>query len=227
MRIIFIRLTLSLIPFLSQAQQGNEDTTLYKSDHYTERMAIFKNEPIIEGRTIFLGNSITEFCDWKSLLNDSTAINRGIAGDNTYGVLSRLSDIIIRKPRKLFIEIGINDFALDPKQQNIVRNILLMVKQIRSGSPHTMIVIVSILPTNDNVKTNYPFAYNKAGEVNIINSHLAKIASSNSYFFANLSKVLQDKNGKLNPKLAMDDGIHLNQLGYQKFLVFLKSKGFI
>jgi lysophospholipase L1-like esterase len=227
MRNIFICLILGLIPFLSQGQQVDNDTTLYKSDHYRERIAIFKSEPVIKGRIIFLGNSITEFSDWKSLLNDSTVINRGIAGDNTYGVLSRLNDIIIRKPKKLFIEIGINDFALDPRQQNVVRNILLIVRQIRLGSPRTKIFIVSILPTNENVKSHYPFAYNKERESNIFNNYLSKMARYNSYYFVNLNKVLRDKNGKLNSKFAMDDGIHLNKLGYHIYLMFLRSKGFI
>jgi lysophospholipase L1-like esterase len=190
-------------------------------------MAIFNSEPVVKGGIIFLGNSITEFGDWKGLLNDPTVINRGIAGDNTYGVLARLNDITIRKPKKLFIEIGINDFALDPGQQNFVRNILLIVKQIRLGSPRTKIYIVSILPTNDNVKTNYPFAWNKERESNIINNHLSKTARYNSYYFVNLNKALRDKNGKLNSKFAMDDGIHLNKSGYHIYLMLLRSKGFI
>jgi lysophospholipase L1-like esterase len=227
MRPIFICVILGLFPFLSQGQPVDKDTTLYASDHYRERIAIFVSEPVVKGRIIFMGNSVTEFCDWKSLLNDSTAINRGIAGDNTYGVLSRLSDIIIRKPKKLFIEIGINDFALDPRQQHVVSNILSIVKQIRLGSPRTKIFIVSILPTNDSVKTNYPFAYNKERESNIINNYLSKTAKSSSYYFVNLNKALRDNNGKLNSKFAMDDGIHLNKLGYHIYLTLLKSKGFI
>ncbi|HVU56438.1 MAG TPA: hypothetical protein VHD83_15340 [Puia sp.] len=42
------------------------------------------------GGTIFLGNSITEYGDWQRLLHDARVINRGIAGDNTFGILDRL-----------------------------------------------------------------------------------------------------------------------------------------
>jgi len=227
MRTLFLCLILGLLPFLSQGQQANNYTALYKSGHYSERMAIFKSEPVIMGRIIFLGNSITEFGDWKSLLNDPTVINRGIAGDNTYGVLARLNDIIIRKPKKLFIEIGINDFALETGQQHFVQNILSIVRQIRLGSPRTKIYVVSILPTNDNVKTNYPFAWNKERESNIFNDYLAKRARDNHYYFVNLNKVLRDKDGKLNSKYAMADGIHLNKSGYHIYLMLLKSKGYI
>ena len=227
MRTIYICLILGLIPFLSQGQQADKDTALYKSGHYTQRLAIFKSEPVIKGRIIFLGNSITEFGDWKGLFNDPTVINRGIAGDNTYGVLARLNDIIIRKPKKVFIEIGVNDFALERGQQHAVRNILSIVKQIHLGSPRTRIYVLSILPTNDNVKTDYPFAYNKQRETNMINNELSKASSTNSYYFVGLNKVLRDKNGKLDTKFAMGDGIHLNKTGYQKYLVLLKSKGFI
>lgn len=227
MRTIYVCLILGLIPFLSQGQQAGKDTALYKSGHYTQRMTIFKSEPAIKGRIIFLGNSITEFGDWKGLLGDSTAVNRGIAGDNTYGVLARLNDIIIRKPKKVFIEIGVNDFALEPGQQHTVRNILSIVKQIHLGSPRTGIYVLSILPTNDSVKTDYPFAYNKQRETNAINGNLLKAAGVNSYYFIDLNKVLRDKNGKLDTKFAMSDGIHLNKAGYRRYLVLLKSKGFI
>jgi lysophospholipase L1-like esterase len=227
MRNIFTYLVAGLVPLLTQSQQLARDTTLYKNDHYAERTAGFKSEPVITGRIIFLGNSITEFGDWKSLLNDSTVINRGIAGDNTYGVLARLDDIIIRNPKKLFLEIGINDFALDPGKQHTVRNILAIVRKIRLGSPGTKIFVLSMLPTNDNVKSNYPFAYNKGHKSDLINYQLSKAATQNAYYFINLNKVLRDKYGKLNTKFAMEDGIHLNPSGYHTWVMFLKSKGFM
>jgi len=49
--------------------------------------------------------------DFKKLLKDSTAINRGIGGDITFGILNRLEEVQRFKPSKLFICIGINDLS--------------------------------------------------------------------------------------------------------------------
>src|SRR6202020_1961602 len=87
------------------------DTVPFISEQTPQRLAQFAMEPIVPGRIIFLGNSITEMGDWKKVLNDSTVLNRGIGGDITYGVLKRLKDITDRNPSKVFILLGINDIG--------------------------------------------------------------------------------------------------------------------
>src|SRR5215469_9607925 len=77
--------------------------------HTPQRLAQFASEPIVPGRIIFLGDSITEMGDWRKALNDSTVINRGVGGDITSGVVGRLKDITDRHPSKVFILLGIND----------------------------------------------------------------------------------------------------------------------
>src|SRR5271168_325844 len=106
-----------LFPLVTQAQsvtnQNLFDTVPFIPEHTPQRLAQFAREPIIPGRIIFLGNSITEMGDWKKVLNDSTVINRGIGGDITYGVLKRLKDITDRSPSEVFILLGINDIGKD------------------------------------------------------------------------------------------------------------------
>jgi hypothetical protein len=72
------------------AQKRNYDTLPNLPEHYTKRLAEFKKQPIVKGKVIMLGNSITEGGNWKKLLKDSTVINRGISGDVTFGVINRL-----------------------------------------------------------------------------------------------------------------------------------------
>ena len=203
------------------------DTILYQNEHYLERVAIFNSEPVIKDKIIFLGNSITEFKDWQQLLNDPGVINRGIAGDNTYGVLARLKDIINRQPRKLFIEIGINDISLNISPKTIVKNILTIVEQVHAKSPETKIYVHSILPANDNVKNEYPGIFNKNKQVDFINNQLKINSKDNKYIYIDLNKMLKDKNGKLDLKYAMPDGLHLNNLGYSIWANLLKTKKYL
>src|SRR5215470_2383681 len=87
----------ALLPVLVHGQTNATNQRLFDTigfipEHYSQRIAIFEQEPIDSGRIIFLGNSITEGGNWKKLLDDSTVINRGIGGDITFGVLKRLAD---------------------------------------------------------------------------------------------------------------------------------------
>jgi hypothetical protein len=89
---VFVIISLCLSPFINSAQsiatnQNLFDTIPFIPVHGQNRMAIFTSEPIVTGRIVFLGNSITEMGDWKKLTGDSTVINRGIGGDITFGIL--------------------------------------------------------------------------------------------------------------------------------------------
>jgi len=70
------------------------DTLGNMTQHYDARVIQFSKEPVVLHRTIFLGNSITEMDNWKTLTNDTTVVNRGISGDVTFGVLARLNDVV-------------------------------------------------------------------------------------------------------------------------------------
>jgi lysophospholipase L1-like esterase len=190
------------------------DTIRYAKEYYQKRVAAFNSEKVVKYKIIFLGNSLTQFGDWGKLLGDSTIINRGIAGDNTYGVLARLNDIMIRKPEKLFIEIGINDISQNIPQPIILKNILSIVKQVHKNSPGTKVYITSILPTNDNVKAEYPASYHKNKQINFINSQLMRHADAVDFTYIDLSKWVKDKKGDLDVRYAKPDGLHLNQQGY-------------
>jgi len=203
------------------------DTIQYAKEYHQQRLALFKSEPLVKGKTIFLGNSITEFGEWQKLLEDSTVINRGIAGDNTFGVLSRLKDILIREPRKLFIEIGINDVSQNIPVDIIIENISVMIKTIQAKSPVTKIYIHSILPTNDRVKSEYPDAYNKNDIINSVNKQLEIQAKKYAVIYIDINKIFRDKDGKLDLKYSEADGLHLNAFAYQAWVEILKTNKYL
>lgn len=227
MRKILFAFFLCLATTFVVAQNIVYDTIQYAKEHHQKRLTLFKSEPIIKGKVIFLGNSITEFGDWQKLLNDSTVINRGIAGDNTFGVLARLDDVINREPSKLFIKIGINDISQNIPSEIIVKNISTILKNVKSKSPITKIYIYSVLPTNDNVKKNYPDAYNKNNIVNLVNRQLKKLAKKNDIIYIDINRIFRDKQGKLDVKFADSDGLHLNDFAYKIWVDFLKRNKYL
>src|SRR5437867_1020657 len=113
------------------AQVKSYDTLTNLPDHYVKRCKVFESEPIVKGKIMMVGNSITEGGNWKTLLHDSTVINRGISGDVTFGVLNRLKDITDRQPSKLFLLIGVNDLSRNTPDDLIIENILMIITRIR------------------------------------------------------------------------------------------------
>ena len=227
MRKLLLVLFIALTGAVACAQNVRYDTIRYARNYYAKRVTLFKSEPVRKERIIFLGNSIMEFGDWQTLLHDTTVINRGIAADNSFGVLDRLDDVIIRQPSRLFIEIGINDISQNIPFGIIVRNIIALAERVKAKSGKTKIYVLSILPTNDNVKNEYPEAFNKNAVTVVVNEELKRKAKRGRFTFIDLNKELSDRNGKLDSQYAKPDGIHLNEAGYQLWIDLLKKNKYL
>ncbi|SVD77277.1 uncharacterized protein METZ01_LOCUS430131, partial [marine metagenome] len=60
------------------------------NSHYVRRVSHFNTLPIRKGTIIFLGDSITEQCNWEELFDHPNMANRGIGGDVVEGIFKRL-----------------------------------------------------------------------------------------------------------------------------------------
>ncbi len=200
------------------------DTVRYIPEHYRERMEVFRGEGMHRGGIVVLGNSITEFGDWKRLFGDSGVVNRGIAGDNTFGMLERLSDVIARRPAKLLIEAGINDIGQGVSVGMIVGNMISIVQYVRVKSPGTRVYVVSVLPTNDRARANYPEVAGKNEMVREVDRRLAATAAAAAGFvYIDLAARVTDGSGNLDERYAKPDGLHLNEAGYGVLMGLLRD----
>ncbi len=205
----------------SFAQKRGYDTIPNMPEHYWVRMEKFKKEAVVPGKIVFLGNSITEGGKWKLLLKDSTVINRGISGDNTFGLLARIDDIVKLKPSALFILIGTNDLSKKIPDEAVIENIFTIVSKVKAGSSKTKIFIQSILPVNETIE-GFPKQFNNTIHINTINDQLARYATRMRYTYVDLYGKFIDSQGKLDAKYTYD-GLHLNAVGYQRWVEVLKE----
>jgi len=190
-----------------------------------KRVAQFAMEPIVPGRIIFLGDSITELGDWKKVLNDSTVINRGVGGDITRGVLRRLKDITDRSPSKVFILLGINDIGKSIPDTVIADNYLKITREIHHKCPLTAIYAQSVLPINPGLR-HFPRHYHKQDHIIALNKLLAARASEGNYTYIDLFSLFADANGLLGSQYTYD-GIHLRQPAYAIWADYLKAQGYL
>jgi lysophospholipase L1-like esterase len=220
---------LSLFPFVVHSQsvtnQNISDTTPFIPEHRQPRLDLFAKEPIVTGRIIFLGNSITEMGNWKKVLNDTTVVNRGIGGDNTYGVLKRLKDITDRRPSKLFILLGINDIGKDIPDVVIAYNYLKIVKEIHTKCPETKIYVQSILPVNSTLP-RFPQHYDKEDHILAVNKLLQANAQTGNYTFVDIFHLFVDTNQRLDSRYTYE-GLHLKPEAYIVWAAYLKKQGYL
>ncbi|MDP4187707.1 MAG: GDSL-type esterase/lipase family protein [Bacteroidota bacterium] len=210
----------------AQTQLTNQnlfDTISFMPEHYVQRVAVFKKQPVVTGKIIFLGNSITEMGKWGKLLGDTTVINRGIGGDITFGVLKRLDDVTRRKPSKLFLLIGINDIGKDIPDAVIANNVKKIILEISKKCPETKIYLESILPVNPTLP-KFPQHYDKQGHIISTNRLLVQVAQSTHCQFVNLYPLLLDNQKNFDRRYTLE-GLHPNPKGFELIVKYLKEKG--
>jgi lysophospholipase L1-like esterase len=227
-RSIFLLLVALAISPAINAQATNQnlyDTLPTMPDHYKKRLAEFRNDPVVTDKIIFLGNSITEGGQWQELTGDRSVVNRGIGGDVTFGILNRLDDIIVRRPAKLFILIGINDISKDFPANVIVENYRSIIQSLKAKSPKTKIYVQSLLPVNPRYP-RFPQHYDKGDHVIVVNHQLQELAAAENVAFINLYPLFLDQQNFLNANYTYD-GLHLNAEGYKVWAKFLKENSYL
>jgi GDSL-like Lipase/Acylhydrolase family len=173
--------------------------------HYPERIKLFIATPIWKGDVVLLGNSLIEQGgDWAPRL--------GISGDNCYGVMAYADQIACSEPSKVFLQIGTNDVFLSDTPEKITSNIQQIVSLLKR-SVNTKVYVQTIMP----VKFGNSIG-SKIGQVN----ELLKAANSKDFVVIDTFNEMVDDRAAL-PDAYTTDGIHLTELGYQKWASFLKK----
>lgn len=219
------KLVLPFIAFyffqFASAQTVQWDTdSAYRPNSYAIKAEQFRSYPNASTDIIFLGNSITAGTDWNELLGITTAKNRGISGDITFGILARLDEVTEGHPAKVFILIGINDIQHNTPDSIIVSNYKKIIQHIKSASPTTKIYFQTLLPVN-NEFTQFKNHYNKDEHILYVNSELKKLAEEEKITLINLHSHFLNAEKKLEKKYTMD-GLHLNAAGYTLWASILK-----
>jgi lysophospholipase L1-like esterase len=183
--------------FVANAGASSSDAA-----NYAHRESLFERLPKRQNPIVFAGDSLTQGCEWGEFYPG--ALNRGIGGDTSAGLLKRIGNITELNPRSVFLMIGINDLynlGLSPAQT--VQNIRAVVAEIRRACPQTVVYLESDLPTSNARKNRHARA---------VNGGLVSLADGKTVVFVNLHPAFL-KGDVLNPALT-SDGSHLNGDGY-------------
>jgi len=205
-----------------QAQQV--DST-YHNYLYDSRLTYFMQLPVNKKAILFWGDSITHWGDWAELLGFKKVLNRGIAGDNTYGLKARVDEVVRHQPEKLFILIGTNDLNKKIPVSYIIENYRQIISDIQRMSPHSKIFVQSVFPINDKlIGRQYYTGTNE--EILKLNEALQTMAQSARVTYVNVYEALSEGKNQLEEKYTYD-GLHLSGAGYLAWVSYLKTKHYL
>jgi lysophospholipase L1-like esterase len=175
------------------------------SDQLKAKSEFFRQAP--GSFDIFMiGDSLVEQGgDWSQLLPEFRIGNRGIGGETTAGILSRLDEVIERKPKIIVLMAGINDIRIGVPPPDISLRIIQILQRIKNAG--IMAILQSTLPTADEPDSN--------AAVIVINDEMKRWCASNDTPFVDLRPVLAT-NGRLDSSISID-GLHINFVGYLKW----------
>lgn len=190
--------------------------------YYDQKLSMFEIMPDQKGEVVWMGDSITDGGEWSELFPHEKTLNRGISSDNTFGVLFRLTEITRRKPKKIFLLIGINDIARNIPDSVIIANYRKIISVIQQQTPQSHLYMQSILPTN-NTFSEFKNHQNKTAHIIAINTDLQKLCKEKNIVFVDLYQQFVDEYGKLASRYT-NDGLHLTGDGYKKWKQLLIEK---
>ncbi|MCC7507503.1 MAG: hypothetical protein IT259_19505 [Saprospiraceae bacterium] len=206
-----------LVGILAGIRRGGGWRYLFKrlqygeSGLYANRQDQLARLPEQPGAIVFVGDSQIEQGEWHEWLGDQPPVlNRGITGDGAEGVLARLdTDVLRQKPSKIVLCVGVNDLFFGKKPDEVAALYRRLVQGLRQGAPQADLLLVSVLPVNNQVRNT---GLDNA-QVRELNAAIRQIAGEWAVSYLDLYGPLADADGRLAAKFTAD-GVHLNGLGY-------------
>ncbi|MDN3702709.1 SGNH/GDSL hydrolase family protein [Vibrio artabrorum] len=162
---------------------------------------------------VMFGDSITEWAPWADIFREISMVNRGLAGDTTAGMLSRIDTTLNVKPKLVCFMAGINDLAQGYSVDHIYQNYIEILTTWRVQG-------ISIL-----VQSTLYVGCRLQGlnvQVSLLNQRLQAYCEQHEIEFLDVNKVLAP-NQLLSNRYSCDD-LHLNAQAYQAWSALLQPK---
>lgn len=210
-----ISFAFSIILMLSMVLLAQDSNKEYDTEHYRNRVELFRQSPAIEvGSIFFIGDSMIEGGKWSEYFSNTKILNRGIVGDNTEGMSNRLDEVVHAKPSIVFFSGGVNDISQNVKTKEIVANFRYMIRRMKEQSPTTTIYLQSAFPINNSF-ARYKRLIGKEKKIIELNKALKKLADQEKIVFINNYPIYLDSDGITLKAEYTNDGLHLKPEAYK------------
>lgn len=194
-------------------QYDREKTT--KRENYRT----LNEEYALHSQTILLGDSITDFFNWYELFYDfskstgQAVYNRGISGDTTDRLLERLHENVLNiSPKNVVLLIGTNDIGRGLPLEMSVRNVDLILKEIKEACPDANVIFQAVYPINKPMRFRSEKRSNE--KIDLMNKEFIKLSEKYNCCWLDITDKLKDTDGNLKKEFTYD-GLHINVKAYK------------
>jgi len=160
---------------------------------------------------VFIGDSHIEQCEWHEFFPALKIGNRGIGGETSGALLSRLETAVLPGTSMVVIQIGVNDILSGIKTDQVLENYKNIISRFQK-------IGCRILPTLPFLTRYYP---EKNVDIYNLNNALISLFDQHKIQYINLNDVLSN-NGALRLEYT-SDGVHLNSAGYLEWIYQLRK----
>ena len=191
-------LKLLILPFFLTGCADNRDYAVI----YQEKCAKFDSQNVKDFNydIDFVGDSITEGYDMKNFYKEYRVANRGISGDTTDMLLTRMEVSAFNlEPKIISLLIGTNNL------DTCMNNYDAILQGFHEHLPHTKVAVVGILPRRGE---------DLCKKIEDNNAEIAKLTEKYTYTYVDLNALFISEDYKVNESL-FKDGLHPNKKGYQ------------
>lgn len=169
------------------------------------------------GSIVFLGDSVIQSWDAQLPLDfpGRKVCNRGICADTSRGVLWRLpKDVLALDPQAVVLHIGINDFDVGARPNQTVRNVEMILDELREYKSALPIFLCAVLPGS--VEAKRPSALIRQTNAGLQRLAVGQVTYVDTY------KLFADSDGDALVAL-LPDHIHPNPKGYALWAGLLRA----
>lgn len=169
-------------------------------------------------RVLFLGDSLVEHFDigagaaiWRAQMAPRGVLDAGIAGDRTENLLWRLDrgNLDGPPPRAAIVLIGTNDLSYHRSAAETADGVRAVLLKLRESLPQARILLLGLWPRGGAADSPY------RTEIAEVNRRISTCADGRSIVYADIGRVLLDRDGTLSPEIA-PDRLHPSTEGYAR-----------
>lgn len=201
---------------LSRGEQTEEHLDRFEQEIQAFEQADKKEMPP-KGAVLFVGSSSIRL--WSTLESDFApvpVINRGFGGATTPEVDYYADRIIYKyKPELIVFYCGENDIAEETAPAVAFQNLKKYIGETEKNLAGTPVIFISAKPSVARWELWRKFQQ--------FNSMVEQFATARPDFhYVDISSTLLNEEGKPDSTLFVEDGLHLNEMGYEKWVEKLK-----
>ena len=169
----------------------------------------------VDGRVVFMGDSITDGWKLAEQFPGRPYVNRGIGGQTTPQMLARMfQDVVDLRPAVMIVLAGTNDIARNtgPTTVEMIEENLQAMTEL--AKLHGIkVILCSVTPISDYIPNRPQSGGRPPVDILKLNAWIKDYATKSGTTFADYYGAVADDKGMLKEGFS-NDGLHPNEKGY-------------